>query len=55
MTDRRRELLLYVVAGVSYVVLGMQFKWLLNWILGPLWLIAIVWLATRNREERQQS
>jgi hypothetical protein len=42
---RRFELVLYVLAGVSYVVLGMYFKFLLNWIIGPLWLIAWIWVA----------
>jgi len=34
-----------VLAGVSYVVLGMFNKWLLNWIIGPIWLVAWIWLA----------
>lgn len=42
---RRVELTLYVLAGVSYVVLGVFNKWLLNWIIGPIWLVAWVWCA----------
>jgi hypothetical protein len=42
---RRFELVLYVLAGVSYVVLGVYVKFLLNWIVGPLWLLAWIWLA----------
>jgi hypothetical protein len=35
----------YVVAFVSYVVLSIFHKWLLNWVIGPLWLVAIVWFG----------
>ena len=42
---RRFELALYVIAGVSYVVLGVFNKWLLNWIIGPAWLVAWIWVA----------
>ena len=42
---RRVELVIYVLAAVSYVGLGMFHKFLLNWIIGPIWLIAWVWLA----------
>jgi hypothetical protein len=40
---RRIELALYVLAGVTYVGLGMFHKFLLNWIIGPIWLVAWVW------------
>lgn len=40
---RRFELVLYLLAGVSYVGFGMFHKWLLNWIIGPIWLVAWVW------------
>ena len=43
--DRRAELVLYVVAGLTYVGLAMFHKFLLNWIIGPVWLVAWVWLA----------
>jgi hypothetical protein len=53
---RRIELLLYVAAGVTYVVAGMWFKFLLNWVIGPVWLIAWVWamptLVERLRQRR---
>ena len=32
----------YLVAGVSYVGLGIYHKWLLNWFVGPAWLVAVV-------------
>jgi hypothetical protein len=37
------EVLLYASAAVTYVLLAIHNKWLLNWVLGPLWLIAWVW------------
>ena len=40
---RRFELILYVLAGASYIGFGVFNKWLLNWIVGPLWLVAWVW------------
>ena len=40
---RRIELVLYVLAGVTYVGFGMFHKFLLNWIIGPVWLVAWVW------------
>ena len=42
---RRFELAVYVLAGVSYVVLGVFHKWLLNWIIGPVWLVVWVWVV----------
>jgi hypothetical protein len=57
--DRRWEIGLYVAASVTYVGLGMFHKWLLNWIIGPLWLIAWVWLVPaaieRTRSARRRS
>jgi hypothetical protein len=32
----------YLVAGVTYVGLGIYHKWLLNWFVGPVWLVAVV-------------
>ena len=53
---RRVELALYVAAGVSYVVVGMYLKFLLNWVIGPVWLIAWIWgvpaLVDRVRHAR---
>jgi hypothetical protein len=37
------DVLLYMSAAVTYVSLAIYNKWLLNWILGPFWLIAWVW------------
>jgi hypothetical protein len=42
---RRVELVLYLLAGVTYVGFGMFHKFLLNWIIGPIWLVAWVWLV----------
>jgi hypothetical protein len=40
---RRIELALYLLAGTTYVVLGVFHKFLLNWVIGPVWLVAWVW------------
>lgn len=40
---RRLELALYVLAGATYVGLGIFHKFLLNWVIGPVWLVAWVW------------
>ena len=32
----------YVAAAVSYIALSVFHKWLLNWIIGPAWLVAFV-------------
>jgi hypothetical protein len=37
----------YGLAGVSYVGLSIFHKFLLNWLIGPLWLAAFVWLGPR--------
>jgi hypothetical protein len=39
---RGEEVFWYVLAAASYVGLGIYHKWLLNWIIGPLWLVATV-------------
>ncbi len=43
----------YVFAGVTYVTLGIWHKWILNWLMGPIWLVTIVvvgpWLLDRIR------
>lgn len=45
------EWIWYVLAGTSYIVLGIWHKWLLNWFVGPVWLVAVVvvgpWLTDR--------
>ena len=42
--SRQVELVLYLSAAATYVGLAMFHKFLLNWIIGPLWLVAWVWL-----------
>jgi hypothetical protein len=39
---RGEEVFWYVLAAVSYIGLGIYHKWLLNWFVGPLWLVATV-------------
>lgn len=36
------EWLWYIVAAVSYIAFGIWNKWLLNWLLGPIWLVAVI-------------
>lgn len=35
----------YGLAGVTYVGASMFHKFLLNWIIGPVWLVAVVWFG----------
>jgi hypothetical protein len=37
------DVLLYVSAGVTYIGFSIYNKWLLDWIVGPAWLVAWVW------------
>ena len=41
----------YLIAAVSYIVLGVWHKWLLDWFVGPLWLVTIIvvgpWITDR--------
>ncbi|HEV7524103.1 MAG TPA: hypothetical protein VGP92_04020 [Acidimicrobiia bacterium] len=37
------DFFLYASAAVTYVTLSIYNKWLLDWIVGPLWLVAWVW------------
>lgn len=41
----------YLAAAVSYILLGIWHKWLLNWFVGPVWLVAFIvvgpWLTDR--------
>ncbi len=32
----------YLLAAVTYVLVGMFHKWLLTWFLGPAWLVGFV-------------
>ncbi len=41
--SRREEIAWYSFAAVTYVAAGIIEKSLLNWIIGPLWLVAVVW------------
>jgi hypothetical protein len=34
---------LYAAAAISYIGLSIYNKWLLDWVVGPLWLVAWVW------------
>lgn len=41
----------YLAAAISYILLGIWHKWLLNWFVGPVWLVAIIvagpWITDR--------
>ena len=37
------DFFLYASAAVTYITLSIYNKWLLDWIVGPLWLVALVW------------
>jgi hypothetical protein len=37
------DIFLYFSAAVSYITLSIYNKWLLDWIVGPFWLVAWVW------------
>jgi hypothetical protein len=54
----REAALWYGLAGGSYVALSIFHKWLLNWLIGPLWLVAVVWagpaLVDQVRRRLQQ-
>jgi hypothetical protein len=43
----------YLVATVTYVGFGIYHKWLLNWFVGPAWLVAVIvigpWLTDQVR------
>ena len=46
----------YLLAGASYIVLGIWHKWLLNWFVGPVWLVVFVvvgpWIVDKLRGAR---
>ena len=42
-TAKYIDFLLYLSAAVSYISLSIYNKWLLDWVIGPLWLVAWVW------------
>jgi hypothetical protein len=35
----------YLFAGTSYILVSLWHKFLLNWIIGPGWLAAVVWIG----------
>ena len=37
------DIFLYASAAITYVGLSIYNKWLLDWIVGPFWLVAWVW------------
>jgi hypothetical protein len=43
--SRGEAWLWYAIAFASYVSLSIWHKWLLNWIVGPAWLVAVVWFG----------
>ena len=52
--EPRRHLVLYIFAAVSYIVVGMLEKSLLNWVLGPLWLVVVLALGLRLLSGRRR-
>ena len=42
-SSRKLDVFLYLAAAVSYIGLSIYWKWLLDWIVGPAWLVAWVW------------
>jgi hypothetical protein len=57
----KEEWFWYIAAGVSYVLASVWHKFLLNWFIGPLWLVAFVvlgpalWDRVRWRFRRRPS
>lgn len=41
----------YAAAAITYITLGIWHKWLLNWFVGPAWLVAFIvvgpWITDR--------
>ena len=37
------DFFLYASAAITYITLSIYNKWLLDWIIGPFWLVAWVW------------
>ena len=42
---RHEYLVVYVVSSVLYIAIAVNVKILLNWIIGPLWPIACMWVV----------
>jgi hypothetical protein len=50
----RAQALTYAAAAATYIGFGMFHKWLLNWIVGPLWVVAFVVLVPATIEAVRQ-
>lgn len=50
--SRRSEAALYAAATLSYVAAGIAYRGLLNWVVGPLWLIAWIEVGARVANAR---
>ena len=48
-TSGTRDWSAYAIAAVSYVALGLLWKPSLNWVLGPSWIVAVVWVLRARR------
>lgn len=44
---RRAELALYAVAAITYIGTALVYKGVLNWVVGPLWVV--VWVEGGSR------
>lgn len=53
--EPRWHLWLYVLAAVSYIAVGVVEKGILNWVLGPLWLLAVLALGQRVAARRRST
>ncbi|HEY8525727.1 MAG TPA: hypothetical protein VIL48_12215 [Acidimicrobiales bacterium] len=42
---RREKVVWYTVAAVSYIAVSIFQKGLLNWFVGPLWFVLVVWFG----------
>ena len=45
----------YLLAGSTYVALAAWHKWLLNWFIGPMWLVATVCIGPALVDRRSRS
>ena len=44
---RHEYAVIYLVAGVTYLLVALRTKAVLNWIVGPLWPVAFMWWGPR--------
>jgi hypothetical protein len=51
--EPRRHLALYAVAALSYILVGVVEKSLLNWVVGPVWLLVVLALGLRLTSRRR--